>query len=330
MAKRNTFEKQLQELAQLIKNPSATDYEFTLRRGLMSKHGVVVSRAAKATALLQWQEGVPEMRKAFERLTHNGADVDPGCFGKTEIIEALRSLKAYECSLYVKGIQYHQFEKVYGGSEDTAGPLRGACAIALAANACVEALLQIGELLADPRAEARVGAAKALVHLAGDAPLALLRLRALSGETHTAVLEEIFASMFALSPANPDPDASDETVRLIAKFLQSKDYDIVSLAAIALGSSRRIQAFAALRDFAENSFDSASKQIAFQAIALVLLPEAIDYAIDIIERGDEMEAKWAEEGLAIYRENETIWNRVEAARDKRYGMDDFYANLFKD
>ncbi|PZD70292.1 hypothetical protein C1752_14379 [Acaryochloris thomasi RCC1774] len=322
MAKRkNDIETVLSQLDQLADAPPDDETWFGLRRGLLSKHGVVIGKAAKIAAQLEWKDGIPDMLKAYERLSNNGANVDPGCIGKANIIKALRRLKAYEPTTYIRGIRYKQFEAVWGGKEDRAAQLRAECALALAETGYSDALLYIADLLADPETEARAGAAQALSCFSGTTPIALLRLRALSGEQNVRVLEEIFSVLFALSGPTTNPEEKDETVRFVAQFLESSDVDVVSVAAITLGSSRRLSAFNALREFAENILDEERLRISFEAIAILRLPEAFDYVVDTISRGSELEARLAEQAMSIYRDDERLWERVETARADRKGED---------
>lgn len=228
-------------------------------------------------------------------------------------------MKAYEPTTYIQGIRYRQFESVWGGKEDRAAQLRAECALAMAETGFHDAILYIGDLLADPETEARAGAAQALSCFSGTMHIALLRLRALSGEQNIRVLEEIFSVLFSLSGPTNNTQEEDETVRFVAQFLESSDVDVVSVAAISLGSSRRGSAFTALREFAENRLDEEQLRIAFEAIALLRLPEAFDYALDVISRGSELEARLAEQAMSIYRDDESLWERVETARAERKG-----------
>lgn len=320
MAKRkNELEQLLKELDQVACTPFGDNTRFAMRRGLMSKHGIAVGKAARVVAEFEYKDGIPDLLKAFDRLLHNAADLDPGCLGKIDIIKALRRLKAYECPTYLCGIRYRQFESDWGGKQDRAAQLRAECALALAEMGYNNALLHIGELLADPEIEARVGAAQALSCFAGRAPAALLRLRALSGEEDVRVLEEIFSGLFAISFPTDSADEEDDSVRFVGRFLESSDVDVVAVAAISLGSSRKPLAFQVLREFAENSFDEDLKKIAFEAIAILRLPEAFDYTLDIIARGSDSEVHHAEQAMSIYHSDERLWDRVEKARATRIG-----------
>lgn len=136
----------------------------------------------------------------------------------------------------------------------------------------------------------------------------------MSGEDEPRVLQEIFSSLLSLAPTPEPPEEDDDTVAFIARFLNSKDADVISVATIALGSSRRLAAFNALRDFAEITFEPSKKRMAFEAIALVRLPEAFDYMIDMIQRGSKTEATLAEESLSIYQGDVGLWNRIQSAK----------------
>ena len=78
MEKRNSVDALLQELNQLENKPPNDETWFGLRRGLMSQYGVAVGKAAKIASEMGWDEGIPDLIEAFDRLSHNGAKLDPG------------------------------------------------------------------------------------------------------------------------------------------------------------------------------------------------------------------------------------------------------------
>ena len=58
---------------------------------------------------------------------------DPQCWGKNAVAKALKELEHREAAPYLRGTAHIQMEPVWGGQQDTAGPLRGICLLALPA-----------------------------------------------------------------------------------------------------------------------------------------------------------------------------------------------------
>ncbi|WP_026100619.1 hypothetical protein [Synechococcus sp. PCC 7336] len=311
MPKLKQLDKLLDSLRALKHQPVNEESIALLQQALQSKLGVVVCRAARVSADLKVESLVPEMVEAFERLTHNPVDSDPGCLGKVGIVDALRQLQQREYDLFLQGICYQQWEPIWGGREDRAGHLRGQCALALAEAGYSDTLLAIGDLLADPEVETRVGTARAIAQYGSVCGIPLLRLRALSGETSPQVLEALFAALIALC------QPQSEAIAFIARFLESDLADVPAVAALALGESRHAAAFVALQEWSERTVDLQQQRAAMVAIATMRLPAAFDYLFGAIERGSDAESAIALESLAIYRTDIEIWERAEMALAKR-------------
>lgn len=311
MPKLKVLEALLEELQSLKRQPVSEESRTVLQQNLQSKLGVVVAKAAEITADLGIESLATDLLIAFDRLTRNPVQVDPGCLAKVEIVDALRKLKQREYDLFVQGSRYEQWEPIWGGQEDRAGHLRGRCALALAELGYADALLVIGNMLADPTVEARMGAAQAVACYGSTYGIPLLRLRAIGGETSPQVLEVIFTSLLAL--CQPQTQA----IEFIAKFLDSEIAEAPAVAAIALGDSRNSEAFQALQAWIARPTETENLRVAFAAMAAMRLPEAFDYLIDAIERGTDVESAIAFESLNIYRGDTAIWERVETALSNR-------------
>ena len=92
-------------------------------------------------------------------------------------------------------------EPVYGSHVDTAGPLRGRCALALVQ--CKElsdlkVLEYLIEVLVDEDKTVRVEAARAIGRIDRTEAALLLRLKALSGDEEPEVMGACFSSILAI------------------------------------------------------------------------------------------------------------------------------------
>ena len=122
-----------QQAADLESLRSATPGVATasLRKALQHRNNYLVSKAAKLAADLSLIELLPDLATTFARFLDNPIKTDPQCWAKNAIAKALASLEYQEHELFLQGMRHVQLEPVWGGTSDTAGNLRGTCALAL-------------------------------------------------------------------------------------------------------------------------------------------------------------------------------------------------------
>ncbi len=161
------------------------------------------------------------------------------------------------------------------------------------------------DLLCDREKTARVGAAKALAYLDTEAAGLLLRLKARVGDHDPEVISECFNGLVKLSPT--------ERVAFVAEFLRSADTAIQEAAVLALGDSRRREAFEVLRRFAEKQVDPRMQETVFMALSLLQLSEATEFLLAHVATGTDGEARAALAALALHRYDERVRERTAAA-----------------
>src|SRR5262249_46175669 len=127
------------------------------------------------------------------------------------------------------GVRHVQLEPVWGGRADTAAPLRALCALGLVQVGSPEAMIELATLLADPEADARIGAAHALGNC-GLAAAPLLRFKVLTGDSESAVLSECLSGLMKIDPAG--------SLEFVARFVDPAHSTLYEPAAIALAESR--------------------------------------------------------------------------------------------
>jgi len=76
-----------------------------------------------------WQDVIPELVTAFDRLLACGAELDKGCVALSATARALFTVGCDDYELFLKGMRHVHMEPVWGGSVDTAAELRGMCAM---------------------------------------------------------------------------------------------------------------------------------------------------------------------------------------------------------
>jgi HEAT repeat protein len=264
--------------------------EPILRKFLTHRSNLIVSRAAKHAAKLELKSLTPALAEAFQRFMEDPGKQDPQCWAKNEIAKALAALEYQDANLFLTGLKHHQYEPSYGGPSDSAGPLRGASALALVQ--CRELssfvlLRHLTPLFTDSELPVRINAARAIEQIGSDASALLLRLRA------------------ELGPVPPDTESPEllgtcigGTLRLdgesalpwAARFinttpLDQTDLDISAEAAFVLAEHRSPAAVTHLIRAAETTSNPDLRDILFSALAAARIPEATAWLLQRIASG---------------------------------------------
>ncbi|MEK6301587.1 MAG: hypothetical protein AABO41_12765 [Acidobacteriota bacterium] len=309
MAKGPSIEDRLAELASLSKSADTPDTRKQLQKHLASKISLVAAKAAEIIARIENHELVTDLIAAFHRFMVDPAKTDKGCVAKTAVVKALLAAECDDEQLYLTGIRHVQLEPSWGGSGDTAAPLRALCGLGLVQTGSLSALNELAALLADKEADARLGAARALGHC-GPAAAPLLRFKALIGDEEPAVLAECFQALMVSSPS--------AAFEFVARFVDPKYPLLYEHAALALSESRVPGVIDLLKEKWTATFDREFKKTLLLPMALTRDEAARDFLISVIEAGEVRMATAAIAALGIYRQDETIRSRVEAAIGGRY------------
>lgn len=305
MAKSRKLEDALERLARARAEPTSPESLAELRRALADKSSHVAARAAQIAGEAEIGALVPEMVAAFDRFLLTPAKSDPGCNAKAAIVDALQRLGAPEPGVFLRGIRHVQLEPVWGGRADTAVGLRGASAFGLVAMGYREAMTPLAELLADAEARGRAAAARAIAFSEDPAGIPLLRLKALVGDDDPEVLSECFSGLLRLDPA--------ESAEFLARFLEAEAEQTRETAALALGGSRRKEAFPILRRWFEARADEGPRRTALLAIAMLKLDEAIDFLLALVAEAPGPTARLALSALALHRYDAALVQRIRRA-----------------
>lgn len=306
MSKDDALKRQLSALNAAAADPHAAASSEELRKALAGRSSHAAARAAAIAGEYGLFDLIPDLVAAFGRLLPGGAAADPGCSAKTAIAAALLALEASEGELFLSGVHTVQKEPVYGGQEDTAAQLRALCASGLALSGYEDTLIELAHLLVDPEPDARIGAARAVARAAQPGGLPLLWLKALSGDSETPVMLEVFAVLLDLAPRKALP--------LVAAHLSSANGPLAEAAALALGESRLPEALPPLES-ALAAPDPSLRRAVMTAMAVLRTDAAIDRLIAAVRDGNGWERRDALAALEMVRHDERIWSRVEKALD---------------
>jgi hypothetical protein len=264
--------------------------EAGLRKALQHRNNFLVAKAARVAADLKASRLIPDLAAAFTRFFDNPVKSDPQCWAKNDTAKALATLEYQEHELFLQGMRHIQLEPIWGGTADTAGSLRGTCALALVQ--CrglhsVRLLTFLTELFADKELPVRVNAAREVEQVESDAAMLMLRLRAELASDEPELLGACYSGVLHLEGPGAIPWA--------AKFLPPGD-DAAAEAAIAIAETRAPEAFTILKKSFDQARDPWFRTALLSAIALTRQDEAFDWLLTLIER-DDRDSKDAHEAL---------------------------------
>lgn len=282
-----------------------------LRKFLAHKNNFLVSKAAKLAQEAELAELTPALLAAYERFFIDAVRTDPQCWAKIALAQALAHLEHREKAAYLLGLRHHQMEAVWGGTADTAGTLRTACAHALVdcpGLTDLELLSLLLEALTDLDPSVQREAARDIGAVGGSGAVLTLRFRLLLGlrkadAEEAPLLGACLASLLVLDEAEALPLAR-EAVR------QGGDFAVE--AAYALADQRSPQAFAVLREGFEDRANAELQPVLLGAMAQTRLPEAQNYLLDRIAAEDRCAAQ-AIEALCRVAPDKELLQRLDEA-----------------
>jgi hypothetical protein len=305
------FDKELAELEELSVSfhsgvPLSAEAQEQVRKALGNRNNFLVAKAARLVEESELAALLPEVLAAYERFFTDAVKNDPQCWAKNALVKAMAKLEHRAKDAYVRGLRHHQMEPVWGGSSDTAGALRCACAHALVDCPGVsdaELLTILLDPLLDSDQTVRIEAARAIAQIGGVAAALVLRLRAMIGKDEPEVLGACYSALLAVE--------GEAAISLVAAAMKEGD-EAAGEAAFALADLRTVAALAALQKRFEAGADEWFGKILLSAIALTRQPEAVEFLLGLIE-SEAREAGTAIEAIARSGPSPDVRSRVEAA-----------------
>jgi hypothetical protein len=302
MPPKRTFDVELASLDALREvSPHAAEAELV--KALSHRNNLIVARAATLALHHQLTDLVPNLAEAFPRFLQNAAKSDPQCWAKNAIAKTLAAFEYQESELFLSGIRHIQLEPGWGGSNDTAGALRGTCALALVQ--CRELnshrlLIHIVPLLADKDLPVRINAVRAIEQVGNDSAALLLRLLAEFPSDEPELLGACYSGVLALE--------GSRAIDWVARFLARED-DSGAEAAMAIAQTHTPEAFQRLRSTFGAARDPWFRDTLLASIALTRQQEATDWLLDLVAH-DEANADRAQEALCRTAPSEVTLDRL--------------------
>ena len=309
MAKSRGLEAALEQVKALQGLESFEESDVAaLRKIVRGKYSMAIAPATQIIIRHGLTQLVLDLIATFERMLMNGEKTDPGCKGKWAIANTLYKLEQPDADLFLSGIRHIQNEPVWGGTEDTASQLRSLCALGLVQANYYDVMNELADLLVDPAAEARAGAARAVGYSENPAGIPMLQLKTNISDLEPAVMSECFIALLKLS--------GDQAPKVFAA-LENGTAQIQELAAIALSEARIPDTFAAIKQQWKRTRERELRQSFLLSISILREEDAIAFLLNLVERGNPQDAEDAFIALDIYRQTTEVWQRVTQTAQRR-------------
>jgi HEAT repeat protein len=302
MAGKRKFEEQIAALDALRQTPDAATEP--LRKALTHRNNYVVAKAADLVREFNLHPLTPDLLVAFDRFFADPVKSDPQCWAKNSISRALATFDHHDAAVFLRGMKHIQHEPVWGGSSDTAGTLRGTCALALVqcrSLADADLLAHLIELFADKEKSVRVEAMRAVALVGSTSAVLLLRLKALVGADEPEVLGACYSGILEMEGAKAIP--------WVSRFLAAGD-DAAAEAALALAGTHSAQAFDALRERFDEESDPWFRSVLLSAIALTRQDASLEFLFELV-RTESLQAEGAIEAILRSGPSNETTNRLE-------------------
>ena len=303
MASRLSLDDKLAALRKLRGQSLTSEQKAELRKLVSDRSNLVVAAAAEVAGENTLIELAADLEAAFGRFLVNPLKDDKLCRAKIAVIQALDKMEHQRPDVFEKASTWVQLEPVWGGSEDSAAPLRAAALIALARIEGSSSLPRLVNAMIDPSKDVRIAAAQAMGYVGTEAAGLLLRLKSRIGDRDPEVVSECFSGLLTVN--------SKEYLEFVSEFLEPSDPPQCEAAALALGKSRLPEALEPLKDCWPRCFSAGLKERVLLSIAMLRLPAAIDHLLENVASDSEKDAIAAMAALKIHNYDPRLRERLE-------------------
>jgi len=277
MPGKKSFDAQLAALEELREQP-VEDCISPLRTALKQQNNYIVAKAAALVEQHQIADLLPDLLVAFDRFFEDAEKRDPQCWAKNSLSRALAALELQDPAPFLRGIKHVQLEAVWGGRTDTAGTLRGTCALALVQCRAVpeaDLLRHLLDVLVDKDKSARGDAVRAVEQVGSLTASLLLRLRAqIGGEEEPEILGACYAGVLRIEGASALP--------WVSRFLAEED-DAAVEAALAMAATHSVGAFEMLKARWETARDPWFRSVLLSAMALTRQAAGTEFLLGLVK-----------------------------------------------
>jgi hypothetical protein len=309
MATRASLDDKLAELRALRGRTLTPEQKAELRKRIGDRSNLVVAAAAALAGENALADYAGDLEAAFDRFLVDPLKNDKLCRAKLAIVQALDRMEHQDTIVFQKAARHVQLEPVWGGSEDSATPLRAAALVALARTEGSRSLPLLVDAMSDPAKDVRIAAALALGNVGTESAGLVLRLKARLGDEDPDVLSECLGALLAVDPG--------EYLAFVTEFLEPGAAGTCEAAALALGKSRLPEALEPLKACWQQSPFPELRQQVLLAIAILRRPVAIDFLLELVASEPEPTAIAALAALKIYNHDPHLRARIAALVHER-------------
>jgi HEAT repeat protein len=309
MAKRPSLDDKLAEIRRLRDRDPSAEVTAEVKRAIEDRSNLVAAAASTIAGDQRLIELAAPLESAFGRFMVDPLKTDKLCRAKLATIQALDKVEHSNPEVFLRAARHVQMEPVWGGSQDTAAPLRAAALLGLARIDPDGLLPLLVDALADPEKEVRIAAAQALGYHGSQTAGLLLRLKVRLGDREPDVFSECFSGLLACAP--------QENFPLVAGFLDPNHVPLCEAALLALGRSRLPEAFEAIRTCWERLPPMVLRETILLALAMLRLPAATDYLVELVTSGSEASSLAALSALKIHSHDPRLRQRIAEVLQKR-------------
>ncbi len=302
MAPRPSLDDKLAAIRELRGRTLTAEQTAELRKHIADRSNLVVAAAAAIAGDNALVDAAKDLEVAFDRFLTNPLKQDKLCRAKIAIVQALDKMECQHSDVFRSGGAYVQLEPAWGGTEDSAPPLRTAAVLALARVEGPGSLPLLVDSMADPAKDVRFAAASALGAVGTESAGLVLRLKVRVGDSDPDVLSECLGSLLTID--------AEENLELVAEFLEPNDTARCEAAALALGRSRLPEALGPLKGCWPRCHSPELRQQILLAIAILRQPCATDYLIELVSSESEPTALAALSALRIFKSDPRLRDRI--------------------
>jgi HEAT repeat protein len=302
MAARASLDDKLAAIRALRGRALTPEEKAEVRKRIGDRSNLVVAAAAALACENALVELTDDLVAAFDRFLAHPVKDDKLCRAKLAVVQSLDRMEHPKADIFLKAARHVQLEPVWGGSEDSAPPLRAAAVVALARVEGPGSLPLLVDAMADPAKDVRIASAVALGAVGTEGAGLVLRLKVRLGDKDPDVLSECLLGLLTVDPG--------ENLPIVAEFLDPIDAARCEAAALALGKSRLPEALDPLKGCLERCHFAELRQHLLLAIAILRRPAAIDHLIELVASEPESEAIAALSALRIYKDDPRLRERI--------------------
>jgi HEAT repeat protein len=301
MATRASVDDKLAALRALRGQALTPEHRTELQKRIADRSNLVVAAAAAIAGENSLVELARDLEAAFDRFMLNPLKDDKLCRAKIAVVQALDGMEHQSPEVFQKAASHVQLEPVWGGTEDSAPPLRAAAIIALSRIEGTRSLPRLVDALIDPAKDVRIAAALALWAFGTESAGLILRLKARVGDSDPDVLSECLCGLLTVDPR--------ENLAFVSEFLDPHGA-ACEAAILALGKSRLPEALDPLKTCWQQCHSPTLRQQILLAIAILRRPSAIDFLMELVASESESTAIAALSALKIYKHDPNLRERI--------------------